>query len=192
MFGIEMPIHSVSRKDAFTLIELLIVVAIIGILAAIAVPNFLNAQIRAKIASCEGDQRSLATALESYRMDNNMYPPTPNTAANLRFARLAKLTSPVAYMTTVLIDPFLGKVFSAVEERAYPFWDPKTADGAKDANSFRELPYEGSRKGRWVLHGTGPDQDYEPDTGMGGQGFIVIYESSNGMLSEGDIDRFGP
>ena len=66
-----------TSRSAFTLIELLIVVAIIGILAAIAVPNFLNAQVRAKVANTQADQRSLATAIESYRLDNNMYPPPP-------------------------------------------------------------------------------------------------------------------
>jgi len=61
-------------KKGFTLIELLIVVAIIAILAAIAVPNFLEAQVRAKIARVMSDQRSLATALETYYVDQNIYP----------------------------------------------------------------------------------------------------------------------
>ncbi len=55
---------------AFTLIELLIVVAIIGILAAIAVPNFLNARTRAQLTRVEADLKSLSTALSLYRMDN--------------------------------------------------------------------------------------------------------------------------
>ena len=59
---------------AFTLIELLIVVAIIAILAAIAVPNFLEAQTRAKVSRSRADLRSLATAVESYRVDHNKYP----------------------------------------------------------------------------------------------------------------------
>ena len=62
-------------KRAFTLIELLIVVAIIAILAAIAVPNFLEAQTRSKVARVKSDQRTIATGFESYFIDNNRYPP---------------------------------------------------------------------------------------------------------------------
>lgn len=65
----------------FTLIELLIVVAIIAILAAIAVPNFLNAQVRAKVARAENDMRTLAVGLESYFVDNNLYPPMGQQAS---------------------------------------------------------------------------------------------------------------
>ena len=61
-------------KKGFTLIELLIVIAIIAILAAIAVPNFLEAQVRAKVSRVKADQRSLATGLEAYCVDNNSYP----------------------------------------------------------------------------------------------------------------------
>ncbi len=58
-------------KKAFTLIELLIVVAIIGILAAIAVPNFLNAQVRARVARAEADIRTMENAVMMYMIDNN-------------------------------------------------------------------------------------------------------------------------
>src|SRR5437763_4530938 len=62
------------RRTGFTLIELLIVVAIIAILAAIAVPNFLEAQTRSKVSRVRADQRSMATAIEAYYVDNNHYP----------------------------------------------------------------------------------------------------------------------
>src|SRR5437867_3377499 len=58
----------------FTLIELLIVVAIIAILAAIAIPNFLEAQTRSKVSRTLADFRSCRLALESYRVDNTAYP----------------------------------------------------------------------------------------------------------------------
>ncbi len=61
-------------SDGFTLIELLIVIAIIGILAAIAIPNLLNALQRGKQKRTMADMRTLATAVESYNIDNSNYP----------------------------------------------------------------------------------------------------------------------
>lgn len=61
-------------KKAFTLIELLIVVAIIAILAAIAVPNFLEAQMRAKVARVQSDMRTYSTAIGTYQIDHSSYP----------------------------------------------------------------------------------------------------------------------
>ncbi len=61
-------------KRGFTLIELLIVVAIIGIIVAIAIPNLLNAIQRAKQKRTMADMRSIGTALEAYAVDYNKYP----------------------------------------------------------------------------------------------------------------------
>ena len=62
------------NSKGFTLIELLIVVAIIGIIVAIAIPNLLNAIQRAKQRRSMGDERSIETAIEAYGVDFNRYP----------------------------------------------------------------------------------------------------------------------
>jgi general secretion pathway protein G len=69
------------NQKGFTLIELLIVVAIIGIIAAIAIPNLLNAIDRGKQKRTMADIRSLGTAVESYAVDNNFYPKVATYAA---------------------------------------------------------------------------------------------------------------
>ena len=62
------------NNKGFTLIELLIVVAIIGIIVAIAIPNLLNAIQRAKQKRTMADMRSAGTAAEAYAVDFNHYP----------------------------------------------------------------------------------------------------------------------
>ncbi len=123
-----------KKMRGFTLIELLIVVAIIAILAAIAIPNFLDAQIRSKVSRVKTDQRSLATGLEAYFVDSNSYVayavgdqgangfamPAPGAGNDQVGATLIytfrvhtpgneyfhTLTTPIAYMTSFIRDPF--------------------------------------------------------------------------------------
>jgi len=64
-----MEVSRMKRIKGFTLIELLIVIAIILILIAIALPNFLAAQARAKVTREQADMRTIATAIESLRID---------------------------------------------------------------------------------------------------------------------------
>ncbi|MBQ7529902.1 prepilin-type N-terminal cleavage/methylation domain-containing protein [bacterium] len=64
-----------SSRKGFTLIELMIVIAIIAILAAILVPNFIRARAQGQLTSCKSNLKNMATALEMYSTDHNgQYP----------------------------------------------------------------------------------------------------------------------
>ncbi len=196
------------KKNAFTLIELLIVVAIIGILAAIAVPNFLNAQIRAKVARVRADVRSLSSALEMYRLDNNSYiidfggPDVENLSWR-------QLTTPIAYISGLEAtrDPFTSDLGGALggefaNKRVYydyggGAWSADLANG-----KTRERFYEQSGAGFLILS-FGPNKSREFPwsdesvrwIGMRDKrGLQYVYQPSNGVASDGDIfaTRSGP
>ncbi len=78
----------VRNQKGFTLIELLIVVAIIGIIAAIAIPNLLSAVDRGKQKRTMADLRTLGTACEEYAIDNGVYP-----TSNARWIPVSELSA---------------------------------------------------------------------------------------------------
>jgi len=110
----------------FTLIELLIVVAIIAILAAIAIPNFQQAQVRAKLSRVMADIKTVSVAMELYRLDYGFHPlrwdasvlPFGLRGGEGDFLKWIRkdtgeiggpgrlLTHPVAYLTDIPYDPF--------------------------------------------------------------------------------------
>lgn len=154
--------HTPRPTSAFTLIELLITVAIIAILAAIAVPNFLEAQTRSKVSRAKADMRTLRTALESYAVDNNSYP--LNAGGIGLTGALINLTQPVVYITSLPKDPF-------VEDALYFYF----AGGS--VTNIAEEKY-----GRYVLASAGPNRIIETSLAS-----TIVYDPTNGTVSGGDI-----
>ena len=67
-------LEKIRNREGFTLIELLIVVAIIGILAAVAIPQFSSYRAKAYNSAATSDLKNAKTTLESYFADNQKYP----------------------------------------------------------------------------------------------------------------------
>ncbi|MBD3265441.1 prepilin-type N-terminal cleavage/methylation domain-containing protein [bacterium] len=186
---------------AFTLIELLIVVAIIGILAAIAVPNFMNAQIRAKISRAVSDMRTISQANEAYKVDWNVGAPVSNGRARHGLTRplevrFYRLTTPVVYLGSIPSDPFVT------------FANAEDYQNYGHSYDYIEIYYPDSGYNPWGheyrINSWGPDGVNH----FGGNRFDsmnrnlanacpngnpqFVFNASNGLHSLGDIVWVGP
>ncbi len=162
------------RRSSFTLIELLIVVAIIGILAAIAVPNFLNARVRAKISRVVTEERAISQSYLMYRMDRSKYPPHIDGDP----AQHKYVTTPIAYLSTSVMD-----IFADPKRKDEWPWQCCTVgqyhcEPAYFAyNGLSTDPVRGNRSFAFFTLSYGPDQVFDGET----------YNGTNGLLSTGNI-----
>lgn len=172
--------------QGFTLIELLIVVAIIAILAAIATPNFLESQTRAKVARVRSDLRSVVTAIEAYRVDINKYPPcTPDLQGT---PALTNLTTPIAYIVGIhLRDPYFGLSDGVISPMyGYICRDMTTIVDASNLNA--PLWYMVTSNGpNTKLDEYRTSLDANDTVGF----FATVYDPTNGVVGPGNIYRAG-
>lgn len=195
----------------FTLIELLIVIAIILILIAIALPNFLEAQIRARVTKAKGEIRTLGIAMESYRLDWKIYPgrslPYYQKVGLTRDqVGFTWLTTPIAYITSLPDDPFARTIdIDTGEELAHgPFsYNLMGVDNFPD--EFLTHPHGGGLLVQYTIVSAGPDQPNVeegqhgcyacPRNGLGTLGAycgaVYSYSPTNGTKSKGDIWLWG-
>jgi general secretion pathway protein G len=144
------------RQKGFTLIELLIVVAIIGIIAAIAIPNLLNAINRGRQKRTMADIRSIATSVEAYSVDNNSYPRIPGTSGGVR-ADLQSYLEPTYIRRIPGADGWNANYFwiGIATGNEYTIWS-----GARDKNSGA-IQWTG-----------GPTTDFNADIVFSGGSFV--------------------
>lgn len=184
---------STKIQNAFTLIELLVVVAVIAILAAIAVPNFLEAQTRSKVTAAKADMRTVVIAIETYSVDYNKppYDGEPGFTYYGWVNVLSQLTTPVSYVTTLPADQFQSSVTEPTRPNHTHYlggkhlYDFSTAFWNDIPNDPIATPIWNARFGSsatWKMTSAGPDR---------GQTFGLTedYDATNGTISFGDIVR---
>lgn len=171
-------------KKAFTLIELLIVIAIIAILALIAIPNFLEAQTRAKISRALADERSIATAIEAYMIDYNTYPYYLHRDDGAIWAGDMygestfvpyRLTTPVAYITKLMPTPFQPQKFQGATDAApgpepYTYMYRRFFDDMTDTTKWKPWPGAGNRP---------QNQSYDWGYGTCAKWVPIMYDAYN-------------
>ncbi|RJP21967.1 MAG: prepilin-type N-terminal cleavage/methylation domain-containing protein [Candidatus Omnitrophota bacterium] len=192
-------------RKGFTLIELLIVVAIIGVLAAIAVPNFLNAQLRAKVARVISDMKAVAMGQEQYRLDRGQY--TFDGDCNVGGAEhrsYIPLTTPVAYISFMPVDEFAGidpqfQNMQTVKAGLRPVFEytsrvsfgPNGTPNCKNSTGTYDMM--GRVHIEYLMTSLGPDGDQDYPWGEAGARDLAsrsapfIYNPSNGLVSNGNI-----
>ncbi len=194
-----------KRTHGFTLIELLIVVAIIGILAAIAVPNFLNAQQRAKVARVVSDMKAVAMAQEQYHLDRGQYTYDGDCGVGqAEHLSYIPLTTPVSYISAIPEDGFAGidpefQNRQSIKTGMKPVYEytsavsfgPKGTPSCKNSTATFNMLNQYSIS--YIMTSLGPNgqQNYPWGT-AGAQGLHdknadFIYMPSNGLISSGNI-----
>jgi type II secretion system protein G len=187
------------HRQAFTLIELLIVVAIIGILAAIAVPNFLNAMVKAQVSRAMTDMKTIGDAAEMYALDQGRIPIgySEGTAlglwdSNHRGNCYNRFTTPVAYLSSIPFDPFAEKKYGgyrpgeAEQTNTYKYYWWGTMYGA---NGNLQLLQQGYT---YMQRCIGPSLVERPPYGhtiLLNNSFDNVYHPTNGVKSVGWIFR---
>jgi general secretion pathway protein G len=131
-----------SRQDGFTLLELLVVMTIIGILAAIAVPSLRDAPRRAKEATLRADLFTFRSVIDQYKGDKGDYPPSLEVLVK------------DAYMRRIPFDPFTRTAdwVIAFEENPNPSDDPsqQAVPGIVDVHSAsKEKALDGTNYSDW-------------------------------------------
>jgi prepilin-type N-terminal cleavage/methylation domain-containing protein len=183
---------SAPGRRGFTLIELLIVIAIILILIAIALPNFLEAQIRARVTKAKGEIRTIGIAQESYYLDFKVYPAEhERNQINRNQTGLFWLTHPIKYITSIPGDPFAA--FSQDDENNPLVPKPISYEtgGIEIGGSPLSVRCP-SCMAFYLIFSNGPDSHQETS----GQhphfdNAFNNYSPTNGTISTGEIVQWG-